>query len=394
MTTPLVVPQSPMGLGDVFGTTFSILKRRFRQLAGIALVQQLVTLVLFVPVILFVMLVLVPQISFSSSTLSSGYLATSAVGTALGIVMAIVATVVSLYFLGLLVHAVNQALLNKNPSLADLRTLNRGTVRRLGPVYAVALLSYYVLLGLGMLPMLSVLPGLMSASITNGPMPPDFAVSFLGAWALEMLTILVLSVGSGILLVKAAYINQVGTVEGLGWMAAVKRAFALTKGSFWRTAGYLIVMAIAVGVIEEGVGMIAEVVLFASSSSMFTSGPQAMLSSGVLWLFYGVVYALVLIMQIVLVPFQQAYVTVMYVDQIRRIRQGPVVRPMPGQYGQRFYYANPQQPQGWTQPGVPPQSPPWPQQGVPQQPPRWSPQRVAEQPPVVPTSPSDDGPPA
>jgi hypothetical protein len=32
-------------------------------------------------------------------------------------------------------------------------------------------------------------------------------------------------------------------------------------------------------------------------------------------------------------PFEVAFVTVMYVDQVRRIEQGPVRRPVPGQYG-------------------------------------------------------------
>jgi hypothetical protein len=391
MTTPIVVPQSPMGLGDVFGTTFSIMRRRFGRLVGITLVQLLVQTVLLVPVLVYAALTLPHQIDFASGTISSGYFTSAAIATGIGIVMGFVATVVSVYFLGLQVQVAHQALLNQDPDLAELRRLNRGTLRRLGPVYAVALLAYYAVLALGMLPMMTVFPQLIASSM-YGPssgMSDQLALKFFGAWGVAMVTVLVLSVGSGIVLVKAAYLNQVGTVEGLGMVPAVKRTFALTKGSFWRTAGYLIVMSLAVGVLQQAVGMIAEVVLFSSSPSLFTSGPQEMFSSGLLWVFYGVVYALELIVQVVCVPFQLAFVTVMYVDQVRRIQQGPRPRPVPGHYGT---YA----PEPYPQPY--PQQPVWPQQPAPgqrpmypQQPPPYAPQQPR---PIVPQEPSDDRPPA
>jgi hypothetical protein len=47
--------------------------------------------------------------------------------------------------------------------------LNRGTLRRLGPVYAVALLAYYAVLALGMLPMMTVFPELMGTVPCTGP---------------------------------------------------------------------------------------------------------------------------------------------------------------------------------------------------------------------------------
>jgi hypothetical protein len=49
-----------------------------------------------------------------------------------------------------------------------------------------------------------------------------------------------------------------------------------------------------------------------------------MLSSGSLWVFYGVVYGLdAPRLRSCAIPFQQAFVTVMYVDQVRRIQLGP-----------------------------------------------------------------------
>jgi hypothetical protein len=380
MTTPIVVPQSPMGLGDVFGTTFSIVKRRFGRLAPIALVQQLVALLLIVPLGIYAAIVLLPQLE--APTLNSAdWVSGSGVAMAISGVTQILGGFVSVYFIGLLVHCSHQAMLNQNPDFGELRALNRGTVRRVGPVYALAMLAQFLAVAVGMLPMLGLFPELMSSAATSGTMSKNLAVRFLGVWFLTMLTVLVVSVVGGIVVVKTIYLYQVGTVEGLGWTAAVKRAWALTKGSFWRTAGYLIVMSIAVGVVQEVVVMAAEGVLVATSPSFFSSDPRAMFSNGFLWLFYGVVYGLMMIAQVVCVPFQVAFITVMYVDQIRRIQQGPVVRPMPGHYGPPTYYTYPQQPQGWPQQGVPQPPPPWPQQGVPQ-------------PPFVPPSPSDDRPPA
>jgi hypothetical protein len=279
-------------------------------------------------------------------------------------------------------------MLNQDPDLAELRRLNRGTLRRLGPVYAVAGLAYYAVIALGMLPMVTVFPELFATvgTGTTSTMSDQLALRFFGAWGAAMATVLVVSVGSGIVLVKAAYINQVGTVEGLGMATAVKRAFALTKGSFWRTAGYLIVMTMAVGVVQQAIGMIAEVIFFAASPSLFTSGPGQMLSSGSLWVFYGVVYGLELLVSVVTIPFQQAFVTVMYVDQLRRIQQGPQRRPEPVFYGQ---YGPGPRPQPY------PQQPLWPQQGAPgPQPmyPQQPPYVQQQQPPYVPQEPSDEGP--
>lgn len=401
MTTPIVVPQSPMGLGDVFGTAFSILRQRFRKLTGIALVQLLVQAVLFVPVLVYAALTLLSQISLTSGTISSGYMTSAVIGTGIGVVMGAIASVVAVYFLGLLVQVAHEAMLNHDPDFSELRRLNRGTLRRLGPVYAVALLAYYAVLALGMLPMMAVFPQLMGSAMhgSGSGMTDALALSFFGAWALAMLSVLVLSVGSGIVLVKAAYINQVGTVEGLGMVAAVKRAFALTKGSFWRTAGYLIVMSVAVGAVQQVIGMVAEMVFFASSPSILSSGPLELFSSGRLWVFYGVVYGLMLVVQVVCLPFQQAFVTVMYVDQVRRIQLGPVPReplPVPGHYGTYGSYPYPQppvsqQPPMWPQPPAAGQ-PGYPGQGAPysaQPAPRFLPQ----QPPQFPAhEPSDDRP--
>lgn len=329
MTTPLVVPQSPMGLGDVFGTTFSILKRRFKRLVGISAVQQLVTLLFALPAVLYLVLVLAPMLDVPSFVPTTRYFEVSVIGSGIAGVVGTMAVVVSVYFLGLLIHTSHQAMLHRDPGLTELRALNRGTLRRLGPVYLVAILGYYLLLGVGLVPVFAVfgelLPGMSRGN--SSTMSDAVALRFLGAWALAMVTLLVVSVLAGIVLVKAAYLNQVGTVENLGSVAAVKRAFRLTKGSFWRTAGYLIVMNIAVGVVQQAVGMIAELVVLVTSASSLTAGPQAMLASGFLWRFYGVVYVLLMLVQVVCVPFQMAFVTVMYVDQVRRIDQGPLRPP-------------------------------------------------------------------
>ena len=379
MTTPIVVPQSPMGLGDVFGTSFSVVMRRFGRLASIALVQQLITLLFTVPVALYAAWVLFPQLAaptFSSVDWASG----SSGAVALGVVTQIVNAFVTVYFTGLLVHVSHQAMLGQNPDLAELRALNRGTLRRVGPLYAVAMLAQYLAIAVGTLPLVGLFPELISGASTSAGMSQDVAMRFLGVWAVTMLTIGVVSVVGGIVVVKTIYLNQVGTVEALGWTTAVKRAWALTKGSFWRTAGYLIVMSLAVGAVQQVVGMIAEVAVLTASPGMFSSDPRAMFSNGSFWLFYGVMFGLMAIVQVVCVPFQVAFVTVMYVDQVRRISQGPVPRPMPGQYGWQPRHAYPQQP------------PVWPQQPASQQP-TWPQQQAPHQPPFAPPSPSDDRPP-
>jgi hypothetical protein len=194
-------------------------------------------------------------------------------------------------------------------------------------VYALAVIAYGVVVALAITPMLTVFPELFSGVSAEGPwsgfMPSDLAMRFLTAWALMMLTMLVVGVVVCVVVVKFVYLNQVGTIEGQGMLAAVKRAGSLTKGSFWRTAGYLIVMTLAVGAVQQVVGMIAEIGLLPVMAGMDQRHPEAMLTSGAFWGLYGLMVLVMLV----------AFVTVMYVDQVRRIASGPVAPPVPGRYG-------------------------------------------------------------
>ncbi len=325
MATPIGVPPRPMGLSEVVGLTYGIYRLRFGRLVKISLVHQLATLLLLVPLAAYGMFVIVPEMSLARPVITSGFAMSSLVGSVVEALLGLGAVVVSVYFLGLLVHAVNQAMLGLEPTVAELLALNRGTLRRLGPLYAFATLACYLVLALGFAPMLRLVPELVTGTSSAGPgfqtMPDALFTKLLTAWGVGMLSVLVLMVASGTVAVKLAYINQVGTVEGKGLMAAVKRAAALTKGSFWRTAGYLIVLGLALGIVQQVVVMVAEAGLLPVMAAMDPRHPEATVASSA-WM-YGVLIVLVLALQAVLEPIMVAFVTVMYADQVRRVDRGP-----------------------------------------------------------------------
>ncbi len=143
-----------------------------------------------------------------------------------------------------------------------------------------------------------------------------------------VLMVLVFLVGiplSVFLSIKLLYIVPAIAIEQYSGFNALKRSWSLTKGNFWRTFGFAIVPALAVGVISYLISTLAGLV----SSPMTGRQPSDMtpgqLTAYALTLFPVLIISMILqlAVQLFTTPFLQSYYTYMYLDQIRRKELAP-----------------------------------------------------------------------
>ena len=364
-TAPVHVPPSPMSLGDVFVATFSVFRRRIGAFLALTGLQQLVSLVaLAIPVVL-ALGVLVP-----SMAMSQGLTASSAVVALLvlvgGVFVAVLLTgIASLYFDGMMIACAHEAALGRFPTLTELRHLSKGYVGRIIGLYLLAMLAYLMAVTIVFLPLVFSLGSLIAiARISSRSAQTDAGLAFVGALALTCILALAMIVGAFLVGVKVAYVAQVCVVERLSGFAALRRAWGITKGAFWRTFGYLAVFSLAAGAVQQGISFVTNFFVPTVSSATSSSSGSAvleMLHSGSVIMMVAAISAIAIAIQLVMVPLRHTYVTVMYADQLRRRQLGPVnhafVLTVPGYgpkgYGHQPYPYPPGQgfPQGGPHPG-------------------------------------------
>ncbi|MFZ0529663.1 MAG: glycerophosphoryl diester phosphodiesterase membrane domain-containing protein [Propionicimonas sp.] len=394
--TPMLKP-GPLDLGGLFAGTFEALKRRFGLLVLIALFPSLVALV----VIGGGLAIAIPAAVISASGGSRSVPAGIAVGIAVILVGALVTTLAQLKSQAMLTVAAYEIAQGERPDFRGLLARTKGFLPRLAPVIAITVGAvvglYAVMMALGI--------GLITASGTRGRNPG----AVIGVVALMMVLLLLLIPLTLYLSTKLIYLIPSMAIEQLGGIEGLKRSWRLTRGAFWRTLGYYLVASVAVAAVSSAVSMISQIGLLPHSAGLNDSSSPDQVLAGLAGLIPFLALSLVLqvAVQLVAVPFQQTYVTYMFLDQVRRSEPAPAATtgygwtpPAPG-YAAGQYYAQPGQyygqpgqyyqppAQGYPQPG-PGQSPapgwPAPPAGGPQQPPReqWPTGDHGQQPPAAP----------
>lgn len=349
-----------MGLGDVFTATFSVFRRRIGAFLALTALQQLVAVVAIVVPIVLTLMLLYPVLLSGAVPSESGLgLAVLAVLGA-SFVALVVTGIVSLYFDGLMITCANEATQERFPTVSELRVLNRGYVGRIVGLYLLAMLAYVVAVAIAFLPMILSFGGVLIVLRDDSSASENTAgLALLGAVALSVLLVLALAVGAFLIGVKVAYVGQVCAVERLSGFAALRRAWGITKGAFWRTLGYLLVFSLVAGAVQQGVSYAMQLVMSAMSPMMSAASTQSavldLIRSGSLMGMIGAVYGVALLIQLVVVPLRHTYVTVMYGDQLRREQLGPVnhafAMTVPAYAQQGYGY--PQAGYGYPQTGYP-----------------------------------------
>ena len=172
-------------------------------------------------------------------------------------------------------------------------------------VTLVILIVFFILIGL---------VGAGAAGYANSGDYGSFASSAGSIGLLIFLMFITLLCVVGFLSVKFAFISLAVILEGLGPVDALKRSWNLSKGSFWRILGRMIIIGLVVGVIGMILGAIIGAILGAGAS-LSTAMTTSLISS-----------FLTTLVSAVIIPVQSSYQTLMYLDErMRKENLAPMI---------------------------------------------------------------------
>lgn len=382
MNDPATLRPSPLDLGGVLSGTLRILKQRLGPFAALALVPTLVAMVL-------VGAALVPLVLGIVRAVETGRFA-GLIGLGAGLMLAaiILSYLAQIKVQAMMVLGAHDTIHGQTSSVGELFRRTAGVVGRV--LLLVLLVTLAAFLVFGVLTALLV-TAMIGSFATGGRSDDTMIAGFLMAYLFFLGVMVVIALVAFYLQVRFLYFLPGLSVEGLATLDSLKRSWGLTKGNVLRTLGYYLVGSLLVGAVSLIVSMLTQV------ATLPWSSPSSEPMTAQLWAFVPVmIITLVLQMavQLLALPFLACYLTVMYVDQIRRDRLPQTYAGgYPGAPGDTNPYAQnlpqapgPQQaPRPYGQPGSwnhPPQSGPnqWgPNQGDPNQsgPNQWDPNQWA-----------------
>ncbi|MGC3993398.1 MAG: glycerophosphoryl diester phosphodiesterase membrane domain-containing protein [Propionicimonas sp.] len=349
--TPML-PPSPLDIGGLFQSSFRALKARFGLFVLLALLPSIVIIV----VVASATLLMLPGILAASTGGPRALGVGLGVGIAVLVIGMFVAVLVQLKSYGMLSLAAYEIAQGQRPTVGGLWTRTKGFLPAMASVIAIAVgavIAFYVVIGL------MVVAATRMGSESGSGSASGFVFVLIVLLFLALFPLAIFLSTKLLYTVPAVALEHVGGIDGL------KRSWSLTTGSFWRTFGYNFVASLAVSAASYAVSAVTQVALLPLSSlSGQTDGRRALAALAAMVPVLLLVFALQMAVQLVGLPFQQTYLTYMFVDQVRRSELPPVTYGAP-----QGYYAPPGQYYG--QPGgtygVPGQYPS--PQGYPQQPP-------------------------
>ena len=178
----------------------------------------------------------------------------------------------------------------------------RAVLKRLG-----ALIGLGLLLTLGSFLVLALVVGLPTGLLLALYLGGDSSTSFAGAFlAIMLLVVLMLLyfVLAMFVLVRFLFATQAIVLEGKGPVEALRRSWELSRGSFFRILGVVLVMMVIVAVVAA---LPAQIVL-AVLSAIFARNPEAQIWITTLQM------AITQIFTLVATPLQLALYTLLYYD--------------------------------------------------------------------------------
>jgi hypothetical protein len=387
-STPALAP-SPLDIGGLFSASINALKRRFWLLVLLALLPSILTLV----VVGIGMVLVVGSAAAMAGLNSSAPSPLMIVGIVVALTGGILGALMQVKAYGLMSLAAYEIAQGGQPTLGGVLQRSRGFLPRMAPVIAIAVGAIIV----GYAGFFGILAGTINAASRTGGRESSAAVlGAVGVLFLLAIAAVPIAIFFG---TKLLYTVPAVALEDLGGIAGMKRSWAITRGSFWRTFGYYLVGSLCVAVVSYIVSIASQVLMVPFTSRLSGLGndtdPSAVLAAlAGLAPAMAIVVVLQLIVSMISVPFLQTYVTYMFIDQVRRSEMpqapaygypsaaGPYAQP--GQYygqpypaqpypGQVYPGQTPLQAPGWTgqatpPPGPTPQYPPSQGWGAPQAP--------------------------
>ena len=307
-----MIRPSPLGISGLFAGTFTALKQRFGLFILIAVLPFIVTMVLVgagLAIALSAGLIAYASNPRSVAALPVGVL----LGAALFVVGILATVLVQLKSQAMMIAAAYEIAQGGRPDVRGLLQRTRGFLPRMTSVILIAIGVFIVIYGALFVFVFGVVGSLASRGRGNS------AAAF-GVVGVIFLAVIVL-VPLGIYVqTKLLYTIPSVAIEDLGGIDGMKRSWVLTKGQFWRTFGYYLLASIAAGAISYVVSFITQMTMVPMMSGLnqTTNNDEVLAQMAALVPFFLLTFALQLAVQLITVPFLHAYVTYMFIDQVRR----------------------------------------------------------------------------
>ena len=318
-----LLPHGPLTLGDIVGGAWRVYKARF----GLFLKLLLMPFMIMFGATLVFGLVIAAMVLADPR---GGQQATPAViglGILFYIAMLAISLLVYVYQGRTVIGGIDLATGRANPTSANLAERTRGM---LGRVFILMLIAFAASIVLVVALIAAMVPiGMAADSDSSSANGASILLGFVFLTAVY--------VGAIWFMIKVVYTIPAMAEEGLDAIPSIKRSFQLTKGAFWKTFGYQLVL----GLIGMALFLVPYFVMmgaaFALAQSQGQNSAAALTGMGFALL---VLYAVLLLY----VPYQYLFTGLMYLSRSRE--QAGVTAP--SQYG-GSYGVNP-----WDAPPAPP----------------------------------------
>ena len=307
---PGIIPLRPLTVGELFNGAFQAVRVNPQTMFGFAFaIMAVVGLV---------------QAFFASSSTSSLTRALSSGDTddliySLGSNMGSFATdgltlLATAFLSGMLALTVWDAVLGRKSSPAD--AWHRFSPRFVPVLLATLLIGIIEFVAIVVVLLVFLIPFfLVVANAATARSLDSASAGIGGALSIIFLMIVALIVIACFLTVKFAFTSSAVVLEGLGPVDAMKRSWSLSKGSFWRILGRILLIGIVTTLITSVLGAIVGAILGV--------GANAAESLGLLVAFSAFVSAL---LSAVVIPVQSSFYTLMYLDErMRKENLAPMI---------------------------------------------------------------------
>ena len=307
---PGIIPLRPLTVGELFNGAFQAVRVNPQTMFGFAFaIMAVVGLV---------------QAFFASSSTSSLTRALSSgdtddlvysLGSSMGSFATDGLTLLATAFLsGMLALTVWDAVLGRKSSPAD--AWHRFSPRFVPVLLATLLIGIIEFVAIVVVLLVFLIPFfLVVANAATARSLDSASAGIGGALSIIFLMIVALIAIACFLTVKFAFTSSAVVLEGLGPVDAMKRSWSLSKGSFWRILGRILLIGIVTTLITTVLGSIVGAILGV--------GANAADSLGLLVAFSAFLGAL---LSAVVIPVQSSFYTLMYLDErMRKENLAPMI---------------------------------------------------------------------
>ena len=307
---PGIIPLRPLTVGELFNGAFQAVRVNPQTMFGFSFaIMAVVGLI---------------QAFFASSSTSSLTRALSSgdtedlvysLGNSMGSFVTSGLTMLATAFLsGMLALTVWDAVLGRKSSPAD--AWHRFSPRFVPVLLATLLIGIIEFVVIVLVLLVFMIPFFLVVVNAASARSYDSASAGIGgALSIIFLMIVALIVVACFFTVKFAFTSSAVVLEGLGPVDAIKRSWSLSKGSFWRILGRILLIGVVIGLISSVLGGIVGAILGV--------GANAADSVGMLVAFSAFVSAL---LSAVVIPVQSSFYTLMYLDErMRKENLAPMI---------------------------------------------------------------------